>query len=527
MLNSSSQDPRTRLTLVAWQRALELWGARAVTTCLFLGVLKIVLEPLLRHVPWMTYEEDDFFYYLKIAQNIAHGAGSTFNGIVPTNGYHPLWLAALVVLSLFTSRPACIQIFLAVCIFTATMCTYSLSRAVMRYSGADDLAVSGLAAYIALYSVHIFTGGMEVILTVPLLLAVLLVALKTEFWWNGFRQSACLGLLLSAMILSRLDSALFAVMLFVSLLLHSEQRRAIRPRIAAGLALGLVPVALYLASNQLWFHTWLPVSGMAKQLKFDHLPSEPAIRSLLRKRPSQLISVVPSLLAILLLPALYKRLSGMQKVLYPATILFPFLYLALLSCLSDWQLWDWYFYPMRPALCGALAMFLVWRPTARVFAMPLVRGAIAAIVLLAFQTHVSTGAQYELYEIADDVRNFAMTHPGRFAMGDRSGMVAYLLPDPLVQTEGLVMDRDFLNDIRRQLPLRTVLRQYGVRYYIATTYPPYTMGCFHAVEPQQAGRDSPHMSAEFCGPPAAVFQQSNVRTMIYDLDQNPAPPSHP
>lgn len=39
---------------------------------------------------------DDAFYYFKIAQNIAAGRGSTFDGLHPTNGYHPLWMGLLI-----------------------------------------------------------------------------------------------------------------------------------------------------------------------------------------------------------------------------------------------------------------------------------------------------------------------------------------------------------------------------------------------------------------------------------------------
>lgn len=39
---------------------------------------------------------DDAFYYFQIARNIAHGLGSTFDGIHKTNGYHPLWLLILI-----------------------------------------------------------------------------------------------------------------------------------------------------------------------------------------------------------------------------------------------------------------------------------------------------------------------------------------------------------------------------------------------------------------------------------------------
>jgi hypothetical protein len=34
------------------------------------------------------YLTDDAFYYFKTAQNIAEGAGITFDGIAPTNGFH-------------------------------------------------------------------------------------------------------------------------------------------------------------------------------------------------------------------------------------------------------------------------------------------------------------------------------------------------------------------------------------------------------------------------------------------------------
>ena len=39
---------------------------------------------------------DDAFYYFGIARNVAHGHGSTFDGIDPTNGYHPLWMLMAV-----------------------------------------------------------------------------------------------------------------------------------------------------------------------------------------------------------------------------------------------------------------------------------------------------------------------------------------------------------------------------------------------------------------------------------------------
>ncbi len=39
---------------------------------------------------------DDAFYYFKVAQNITEGRGVTFDGINPTNGYHPLWMLVCI-----------------------------------------------------------------------------------------------------------------------------------------------------------------------------------------------------------------------------------------------------------------------------------------------------------------------------------------------------------------------------------------------------------------------------------------------
>jgi hypothetical protein len=43
---------------------------------------------------WFT--RDDAYYYFKVAQNISEGHGSTFDGINPTNGYHPLWMLVCI-----------------------------------------------------------------------------------------------------------------------------------------------------------------------------------------------------------------------------------------------------------------------------------------------------------------------------------------------------------------------------------------------------------------------------------------------
>jgi hypothetical protein len=106
-------------------------------------------------------------------------------------------------------------------------------------------------------------------------------------------------------------------------------------------------------------------------------------------------------------------------------------------------------------------------------------------------------------------------------MGDRSGAVGYLLDEPVVQTEGLMMDAPYLELIRKQLPLREVLKRYNVRYYVGSAKKPFT-GCFNAKEPAQAGPHSSHLEADFCEAPVARWSFAGVQTMIFDLH-----PQHP
>ena len=47
----------------------------------------------------LTLTVDDSFYYLKTALNIASGDGVTFDRINATNGFHPLWMSALIPLA--------------------------------------------------------------------------------------------------------------------------------------------------------------------------------------------------------------------------------------------------------------------------------------------------------------------------------------------------------------------------------------------------------------------------------------------
>ena len=398
------------------------------------------------------------------------------------------------------------------------MFTFVLARRLLALL-AKPLVAIALAGYVALYSQHLFNGGMEIVLTIPLLLWVLTVYLGEELWRPQFAPALGFGLLLSSLFLSRLDSAIFIALLLFATVAHPALRRRLSAVQVGGVVTGLLPAVAYLLSNCVVFHTLLPVSGMAKQLRFHHFPASQPWLSLLSKTPAQLVNVLPILLALVVLPFVIRRISPARQVLYAVALLFPFIYLTALCLVSDWRLWDWYFWSLRVALLVAFAVLLSCKPLHSLVGM---RGFTVALAIVCFALMLTnrrrTGGP-DMREVGEDVARFAQTHPGVYAMGDRSGIVGYLLPDPLVQTEGLVMDKGFLDEVRASTPLKQTLGKYHVRYYVATALTAVPSGCYHAVEPYQAGPDSAHMAGDFCQPPVARFAQHGRQTLIFDLQQ--------
>ncbi len=59
-------------------------------------ILSVSIVWLILPVKYLIhFTSDDTYFYLKVANNLATGKGSSFDGINLTNGYHPLWLLIL------------------------------------------------------------------------------------------------------------------------------------------------------------------------------------------------------------------------------------------------------------------------------------------------------------------------------------------------------------------------------------------------------------------------------------------------
>jgi hypothetical protein len=484
------------------------WVGIGLGGCLLIG--------LLLHRPHgfsgLTMVQDDFFYYEKIASEIVTGHGSTFNGIVATNGYHPLWMVAVTLLSIFFRSPDSLIPAVYVVVAFSVFATYFFTRRILQTLHGERWLTDLLAASLALLSLRVLRSGMEVVLTVPLALVLFYRLLSPP---QNARQSFGTALLAALLILSRLDAAIWVAGLYICLVITQKIARRHWPAIV----LGFLPLPAYFAYNKIKFGEFVPISGQAKQLRTAHTLS-PAILQIFHMVALQEVLIVLLCLAgIVVFPLAFRRLPANFRVLGVPTLLFPFVYFFVLSILSDWPAWPWYLYAWSIAgivtLAGVIA--LAKPPADRIVA-----GIAALFCVLCAGEFVLQRAPRPAGRVmaGEFLREFSLDHKGIYAMGDRAGVASILMSDPIIQTEGLVMDQNFLTHIRREDPLVPTLRSYGVRYYVANFYGSgIPGGCFIASEPTKAGPTAKHMRSTICDRPVATFSRSDTQIAVYDLAQ--------
>ncbi|MEP7220016.1 MAG: hypothetical protein ABI876_13925, partial [Bacteroidota bacterium] len=80
--------------------------ARLLFLLAILAVVGFATLILVHPLEWLLgVVPDDAFYYLQIARHIAASGHSTFDGINPTNGYHPAWMLLLTLCAGLVSAP--------------------------------------------------------------------------------------------------------------------------------------------------------------------------------------------------------------------------------------------------------------------------------------------------------------------------------------------------------------------------------------------------------------------------------------
>jgi hypothetical protein len=204
------------------------WFSVIVTVSIAAYAISRPITWLVRVVP------DDTFYYLKIASIIAREKLSSFDGINPTNGYHPGWMFLVVILAkVFDDKVTLLRATLATALMLHVATGYCLSRALRRWMSPAWSWIGGACWILNPLPVFLAIEGMEASLYV--------FALSTGLWFYGSELEhrlearsiphstlALLGLAFGACILARTDQIVLCAVVSVALLWNLPPREKLR-----------------------------------------------------------------------------------------------------------------------------------------------------------------------------------------------------------------------------------------------------------------------------------------------------------
>lgn len=220
---------------------------------------QIPIEILIR------YATDDAYFFLKIADNLASGRGSTFDGLHATNGYHPLWL--LVLTAAFTgahrveltSPEQLLRVAAFLMMIAGGVAAWQIGRAMQAVFPAVRIAPAALLTCLAAAVLFIDSHfAMESVLV------VLLISLYIRGRTMYSARPWLVPLLLPFLFLTRIDF-LTSLVPALAVLHIAEQRAGTRVRTALLTICPTIAVAAaYFAFNNDAFGTAVPISAAIK-----------------------------------------------------------------------------------------------------------------------------------------------------------------------------------------------------------------------------------------------------------------------
>jgi hypothetical protein len=247
-----------------------------IAAAVFAGTLLPLLLYLRRCSPFAETSvfQPDAFYYLTVARNSLHTSFYSFDGVHPTNGFHPVWQFLLYhAMRLNVLRPdnpfltlhrlyiGNLLILSVACALLAAFCARHLHRRWFAFPtvcpGFLWFAVALTASqYLANWS---YLNGMES--------SVELLFLGLALAYYATDQTAKLRLPLSMfffglMVLSRLDDVF--LLLPVLILVWRSHGGGPRRRVMAAVAIPIAMIVAYLIYNRISVGVFMPVSGSVK-----------------------------------------------------------------------------------------------------------------------------------------------------------------------------------------------------------------------------------------------------------------------
>ena len=464
-----------------------------------------------------AFVPDDYFYYTTIADTILQKGMSSFDGITLTNGYHPLYLAIIVVLAFISGSTTSIlfYILLQVLIISSSIQIYrSCNKLYSLYS------LSGIKKDLILLiswfiSYKLILLHMEIVLTIPLLYMFFYNIVKPQLQASYTTLSSlCLFILLS-----RIDTI---ILLTLPLFFYfSALERKNKYLFLIHFLPACIVVASYLYINTLSFQNIIPISGLAKGLTIYPFVLSFHFWQDFLYHPFEL-----SLYFISIVFFIVSLCKGRDLIVQ--SLLFSIIvYFIVVSTRSDWALFDWYFYPLILVVPSIILLFS--NDVERLYLKQSILFLLMIIIGLwsfKYMYRVHNALTYETsnYSHAQTIHTWLKKNNIKIAsMGDRSGLTGYIHKGTIINLEGLVSNRKLIHSIQAQADLQATLKEFGSEALIVSVYEKLLTDkngkyIVYQPHPKQAGIYSKKMTGYLGNPDTIIYKNNDqCRTYIWDL----------
>lgn len=432
---------------------------------------------------------DDAFYYFQTARNIVNGLGSTFDGINPTNGYHPLWM--IIILPVFyltkSSPELSIHLVMTLQVVILAFIIFIFGKILYEKFG-FPYPVIALAILVWPRFLSQTEYGLEAGLLILALLVAVDYCLDNRIFTSGSHteKDLMLGALLSVVFLSRLDS----VFLFAGIALYliygvseNEEKTSFEDRVGVFIKKSTafsIPVILitspYLVKNYLRFGHITPISGSLKH-SFPVISFHPEYFSLFKE-----FAFIFFIALIFLTVRLFRKdliifLGADREYSSVLTIMALYVALHFLDTIffMKWAVFRWHFAGyavfiilVSPLIVNALSniaeKFLKANKTVFInkIILPLVLVIAFSSQVISIKRSVENKFQYEAYREALWINEH--TPEDAVFMVEDAGIVAYFSGRKVVNIDGVINNFELQNYFRNRGILQYIKNK-GIRYF--------------------------------------------------------------
>ena len=412
-----------------WERRLGCWCCCLLVCCWV--------------VPDHTFADDSYFYF-QVAWNMARGMGSTFNTIMPTNGYHPLWmLICTAVFKVIPSRPEAVHGIAAVIAVLDVLMLATVAR-LLRRQAAHLWPIAFALLVPFCFGSQLGTEGA----LSGLFLALVMLTAFDFVLEPDLGHAVAYALVIATAVLSRLDNIFIVAFVSAAVWLAPTGPARVAVGVRRRLQLLTLPIPLvlwaaYVGSNWIFFHTVQPISGMLK----SHSTVDHALgANLPHTALAALAVIVPSFAVVA-----WRRRDLFFRVVelpFALGVLCHLLYIVFV--MSSETRWTWYYTSWM--LLGAV---LLARAASIVFAgrprIALAACALATMVVAA----AWYGVSYRKFLKGPETRPpaafnaevFGKLGVRRAIMFDEPGVFAFYSDIEIVPIDGLMGDMAFQHEL--------------------------------------------------------------------------------